>query len=449
MTAAAAQRERVAEKIGNRRLVWFGIRGEDAVPLAAVPQFKACYAMTALAPILSLDENVAIETVRRQRVDLDTHDIDEDGSADVLAMRRSLLGTLARPSVVLPYRPTRFLSSLHFANLDTCLHAGMFYERQRVFDHKPWVETQLASRGIATVPWTYVADENRFSVVRQLESGPVVLRASRSTGGVGIVLLREADHVDIDWPRRTESLVSVAPYLSRATPLNATGCVFDDGTVTVHPVSVQLVGIAAATRRPYFGYCGNDFAAAKRLKPVVLDRIQALMDGIGAWLHHQVYRGVFGVDLLVDENDEVMVTEINPRFQGSSMLSAEIAVQLGEPDLYLDQLSAFLDEKPEVERRGVRDWAEDQPDLAQIVCHNLEGEPVKYEPTDEGIRLGRVDLLPPEGVAVMPSAVIGRLVFRRSVTNSGLDIDGEAIGRVHRLNGEFTRAGREEQGGPL
>lgn len=438
MTAAAAQCERIAEAIGDRRLVWFGIRGEDAVPLAVVPQFRACYAVTARAPVLSLEENVTLEIDRGERVDLDTHDIDEDFSDDVLAMRRSLLAALARPSVVMPYRPTRFLSSLHFANLDTCTHAGMFHESQRVFDHKPWVETELKARGVPTLPWTYVADENRFGVVRQLDLGPLVLRTSRSTGGVGIVLLQQADHVDIDWPRRQESLVSVASYFAKSTPLNVTGCVFADGTITVHPLSIQLVGLGVATRRPYFGYCGNDFGAARRLPPEVLDQVQRVVDEVGAWLHQTVYRGVFGVDLLVDEQGTVMMTEINPRFQGSSMLSAEIAVRLGEPDLYLDHLAAFLDVAAPSQRRSVRDWVDDQPDVAQIVCHNLQGIPVEYEPTEEGIALGRIDLLPPEGVAVLPSAVTGRLVFPRSVTDSGLEIDGEATKRVIRLNGEFT-----------
>lgn len=438
MTSAAVQRERVAAAIGDRTLVWFGIRGEDAIPLAALPQFGACYAVTARAPVLSLHENRTLELDRRERVDLDTYDIDEDDADDVLALRQSLLATLARPCVLLPYRPSRFLSSLHFANLDTCAHAGMFHESQRAFDYKPWVESQLAARGIPTVPWTYVADENRFSVVRQLDTGPVVLRASRSTGGVGIVLAQQAEHVDLDWPWRRESLVSVAPYFAKARPLNATGCVFDDGTVTVHPLSMQLVGVPAATGRPYFGYCGNDFGAARHLAPLVLDRVQAVIEGVGRWLHQKAYRGVFGVDLLVDEDDTVMLTEVNPRFQGSTLLSAEIAARLGEPDIYVDHLAAFLGVSPASGRRTVRDWADDQPTVAQIVCHNLETVPVAYEPTDEGLTLGRVDLLPPEGVAVLPAAVTGRVVLSRTVTDSGLDIDDDARERVERLNGEFT-----------
>ena len=442
MTAAAAQRERVTAAIGDRSLVWFGIRGEDALPLVALPQFRSCYAISARAPVLNLEQNRTLEIDRGERVDLDTYDIDEDDADDVREMRQSLLATLARPCVVLPYRPSRFLSSLHFANLDTCLHAGMFHESQRAFDYKPWVESQLAARGIPTVPWTYVADENRFSVVRQLDTGPVVLRASRSTGGVGIVLAQQAEQVDLDWPRRRESLVSVAPYLSKAIPLNATGCVFGDGTVTVHPLSVQLVGLEVATLRPYFGYCGNDFGAARRLEPRVLGQVQDVIDGTGAWLHSQAYRGVFGVDLLVDEGDTVILTEVNPRFQGSTLLSAEIAAALGEPDVYMDHLAAFLGVPPATGRRGVLDWTEDQPELSQVVCHNLQGIPVEYEPTDEGVALGRIDLLPPEGVSVLPSAVTGRVVFSRSVTDSGLEIDGDATERVVRLNSEFTPRSR-------
>ena len=81
-----------------------------------------------------------LESLTEIRVDLDTYDIDVDPSPELTVLRRDLLATLSEPSIVVAYRPSRFLSSIQFARLATVLPAFLFQEQQAAFEHKPWVE---------------------------------------------------------------------------------------------------------------------------------------------------------------------------------------------------------------------------------------------------------------------------------------------------------------------
>lgn len=67
----------------------------------------------------------------------------------------------------------------------------------------------------------------------------------------------------------------------------------------------------------------------------------------------------------------VYLVEVNPRFQGSSMLAARIDRRMGRPDLFLCHLAAFLGLEPPDMAEGVPELAASQPELAHIICHNI------------------------------------------------------------------------------
>src|SRR4051794_18741101 len=105
---------RITRQLDRRALVWFGIRGADAFPFLPIPQFVASYSVTAPLQSAALRETLALEDLTGQRVDLDRYDIDLDHSEHVASMRRRILATLHRSSAVVSYRPSRFLSDIHF-----------------------------------------------------------------------------------------------------------------------------------------------------------------------------------------------------------------------------------------------------------------------------------------------------------------------------------------------
>ncbi len=449
----------IKDAIGARKLVWFGTRGSDAAPLCAIPQFTECYSITARLQRAKFDDHnvVALDEWTGTRVDLDTYDIDTDTAYrdELRRLRRRLLSSLREPNVLVAYRPSGFLSSLWFANFESVEYAGIFHERQAPFEHKPWVESSLRRAGVSTVPWHYVADEDHLTARSTTPTWPVLLRASHTSGGVGIVRVdeNEADRLQAHWPNQPEAFVGVAPYLRDTVPLNVGACVFPSGRIAKHPPSVQLIGVPELTSRP-FGYCGNDFGAIKAIDEGLVAELDRMVDTTGRWLFEQGYIGAFGLDALVHEG-HVLFTEINPRFQGSSDLAADIARRLEAPDLYLDHLAAYMldaDEEPRVQRTLV-DWVREQPDVSQLVMHNTGDTLLRVGvdqsgdgPTDDlDAEMTLFPALFDDVLEYAPGAMWCRPVVNHSVTGSGFDLRGPVAEAARVLT--RTCFGDQEGGG--
>jgi hypothetical protein len=419
----------VEKALGSKRLIWFGTRGEDAQPLLALTNFAEVFSLVAPMRALSLANEMCLECLRGERLDLDTYSLDEDHSAEAAELRLGLLASLREPAAILPYRPLSFLSSVYYPRKGHVDFLGMFHERQAPFEHKPWVESELQAAGVATVPWKYFADEDRQRVEEELAaSGSLVLRKNRSDGGAGLQLVRDQDELATAWQLHPEGFFAAAPLLQPNVPINVNACVFADGNVTLHGPSLQLIGIQGLTRRT-FGYCGNDFAAPRLLPPAVWDEIEAMVAKAGRWLADKGYLGAFGVDALVS-GERVYLTEINPRFQGSSALSSWLDAEMGRPDVFLCHLAAYLGIEAAA-RPTLRDLIAAQPPVSQILVHNTAGGATcvtrQREPVEGGCRF---QLLPAPGTTIAPEAVVCKAIVSRSVTGDGLTIAGELTREV-------------------
>lgn len=432
MNRAALLRD-VSAKLGHRRLVWAGIRGDDAEPLADLPQFEGAYTIiNAYARRPSVDSK-AYEDLTGVRVDLETWDIDDHLSApQTAAFRRVMLQALATPSALLPYRPSSFLSAIWFARRDRCLNLGLFGGHQSAFEHKPWVETSLTALGVRTIPWTYVADEEQLRTEEMLRRGPLILRRSRTSGGEGIVRVDDARQARQQWPRVAEAFVSVAPFLSGGVPVNVGATAWHDG-VTVHYPSVQLIGIPDCVTRP-FGYCGNDFGRVKDLDRPVLDQIESATVTIGNWLRSYGYRGTFGVDFLVHDGVPLF-TEINPRFQGSTHASCKLAIDAGQSCLMLEHLAAIMG-MPAPRQRPVAELAAEAANLAHFVVHwtgeqaeRLDTSPLVWLAMATGQAI-RAEVRTRPGLLTQQGAAVARIVCRKSVTRTGFELTEPFAGVV-------------------
>lgn len=441
----AALLKNVSAKLGHRRLIWAGIRGDDAEPLADLPQFEGAYTIiNAYSRRVSVDSK-AYEDLTGVRVDLETWDIDDHLSApETAAFRRVMLQALSAPSAMLPYRPSSFLSAIWFARRDRCLNIGLFGGHQAAFEHKPWVETSLAGLGVPTIPWTYVADEEQLRTQDMLRRGPLILRRSRTSGGEGIIRVDDAGQLRAQWPRVAEAFVSVAPFLSGGVPVNVGATVWHDG-VTVHYPSVQLIGIPECVTRP-FGYCGNDFGLVKDLDRGILDRIESATVTIGNWLRSFGYRGTFGVDFLVHDGVPLF-TEINPRFQGSTHASCKLAIDAGESCLMLEHLAAIMG-MPAPPRRPVADLAADAPALAHFVVHwtgekaeRLDASPL-VKMAMETSRVIRAEVQTRPELLTQRGAAVTRIICRESVTRTGFELTQRFAGVVSQWRNGAAAADR-------
>jgi len=370
-------RQRVIEAIerglGRRKLIWFGTRGEDAQPLLEIKQLTEVFSLIAPLNTLSVEREVCLERLTGWRHDLDSYDLDADFSESALSLRASLLQSLRDPSVIAAYRPLAFLSSVYYPRRGHVEYLGLFHERQAPFEHKPWVETELLSLGIPTIPWKYFSDEDRQRVEEELSAyGSIVMRNNRSDGGAGFCLVKNREDLYSNWKVHPEGFFAVAPLMYPHIPLNVNCCVFSDGTVSMHGPSLQLIGIDGLTSRS-FGYCGNDFAAGRLIERRIWDDLDRIVRSVAHWLFSKGYVGAFGIDAMVYDG-ELYLTEVNPRFQGSSAVSALLDAHTGRPDVFLCHTAALLGIKAEFSEK-LYDLAQEQPAMAQILVHNTGKTP--------------------------------------------------------------------------
>ncbi len=431
-----ARQRRITEierALGKRGLIFFGTRGADAEPLLAIPQFEEVFSQIAPLDAISVRET-CLETLTSERVDLDSYDIDGDKCDAVRKIRGELLKAFARPAVVLAYRPCALLASAWFPRSEHVTYLGLFHGAQGAFEHKAWVESELRSRGVSTLPWVYYADNEADLIAEWSRVEPVVVRANRTDGGVGVKLVRSPGELGLQWPDHGDGFVAAAPYIYPSIPLNINACVFANGKVSLHPASVQLIGIPEATNRA-FGYCGNDFARVAELSTPVLTELERITRITGRWLAENGYRGAFGVDVLV-QGSRVFLTEVNPRFQGSSLVSAVLDAELDRPDVFLEHAATFLGLDP-LPGMSLPELASQHPPRSHVVQHNKSA--TVTTPVSQNIHELAVQcrLIPDTNIKVKPEAAEFQAVFAGGVTEDGRSLLPEITEQVRALRGEL------------
>jgi hypothetical protein len=415
----------IERQIGSRKLVWFGILGGNAHPLTPIAQFSEAYSVIAPGEVPGA---VCIERLSGERVDTVGYQLQPDQSEIHGEFYRRLYSSLSEPAVAVTHEASRFFASAYFLRQEYVRHLGLFNEWQVVFDHKPWVESELRKIGVSVVPWRYLSTHDhqvlRSALEEAVREGPIVIRTNRSGGGDGLTLVRQLEDIPPGLPDRSpDGFLAVAPFFESSVPLNVNACVFPDGAISLHSPSLQLIGIPGSALNG-FGYCGNDFARIKDMEDAALRAFEEMTIQAGRWLSSMGYIGAFGVDALVHEG-RVYLTEVNPRYQGSSLLSAHLEAALDRPDVFLAHAGAFLG-VPAPDPWPLATLAREQPRAAQIVTRNNRPEPVVMRGGDRRPPAG-VDcwLLPDPGVAVQPRALLCRAVVWDAVTEDGWRLRGD------------------------
>ncbi len=424
----------ISSILGNRNLFWFGTRGCDALPLIGLPQFKGVFSL--ISPLSGWPniEDQCLENLSGRRVDLDSFNIDDEVHRQKFSdeLRELWLGLSERLNshcVVAPYSANNFITAAIFPRINHVEYAGLFHERQRAFEHKVWVETELrkdfqkAGEHINIINWKclFIDDISRPLLEEAVDSGRTVVRLNRSNGGNGVFLLNDVADIEQLWPQLCsyhDGYFSMAPFLAGSVPLNLNGVVFPDGAVRLHAPSIQILGDPDLSLKR-FSYNGNDFGRVKDLAPKEIDSLEHLGILVGKWLAKERYVGAFGIDALVQDG-RLYLAEVNPRFQGSSAVGAQLDQQQDQVDMYLNHMAAFFDLEPPPER-PLRTIIDEQPAVTQVLLKNLTGRYVasSIDPNVGDDMDGVLSLVPEPGTLVEPNAVFLRLKTNRSLC--GLD----------------------------
>ena len=239
-------------------------------------------------------------------------------------------------------------------------------------DDKIAFRRALRQLGIEPVP-QLICDLDTLDLgqVRRSFGLPCVVQLAISAGGSGTFFISAQEDLCSLQDQHGGKEVIVSKYVSPISPnINAVVC--DDLVLVSHP-SLQLVGVPECTDKPS-AYCGNDFVAAQRLPQAAIQRIYDQTRRIAAWIAGKGFRGLWGIDFVVD-GSKVYPLEINPRLQGSTSLLSDLQQMSHQVPLMLAHLAAFMDGGADCLRRSARQWAHPQPQHgAQMVLCSRESD---------------------------------------------------------------------------
>lgn len=431
-TERTTYRKRISGKIKDRKIVWVGSRGCDAIPLTDFknPIVSICYGSPAQHEAIT---EYTYESMMHHRVNPYTYDASADTSEGIKELRRILIKELEEPSCLIPYKPMAFIDTAYFLHHRHTMLLGLFSEFQHPFNHKTWIETALHDKGIRIIPWKYleITEAAKQEIYRAAMEKPVMLRIHAASARSGLVRVdsKESFETAWEWLQKHETqLVAYSPYFSGASSLSASATVFSDGRVSLHPLSLQCIGVPELTPLNA-GYSGNDFGMIHDLPEHIINQLEAMIRDVGQWLASKGFMGAFGIDALLHD-EQLYFIEANPRFLGSSKMCASVDKILDRPDVYMTHMAAFLG-LPPPPQIPLRELTTKQPQLGQMIFHNTQPHLVTVQKNlteYEKLPFG-VTQTPESSVSVAPGGPISTLDWTEPLlqTNGSLNETGKFI----------------------
>lgn len=249
-----------------------------------------------------------------------------------------------------------------------------------LFDDKLRQLELFSMLGVKT-PTTFVCplNETTFAKAIDIFNGPFVVQPPVGSSGENTYFVNH----EIDFDRVKDVLdpeqrVKLSKYLP-VPSLNGHCVVLKTNgglrSIAACP-SVQIVGAHGCTSRAAV-YCGNDFSAAGRVPKSIREEICTIMEKVGPFMGTEGFLGLFGMDFLLNGN-EVLALEINPRFQGSTMLLSLLQVDRGEVPmaaLHVMQFMGLIEEfTPDFLEQSKRMYRKPYKG-AHLIVHSLKDKP--------------------------------------------------------------------------
>lgn len=158
-----------------------------------------------------------------------------------------------------------------------------------------------------------------------------VVQNNYSSGGIGSFIIEEKNIYKLN----PCEIYLASPLLENCYSVNV-NMIIGQKEQLVFPVSIQII---EPNKSPFI-FRGSDFIAAQKMPKYIIDKINNCAYKIGEKLAVIGYRGICGIDFIVQDKD-VYFIEINPRFQGSSFLINRALMERDLPSLYELNDAAF------------------------------------------------------------------------------------------------------------
>lgn len=215
---------------------------------------------------------------------------------------------------------------------------------------REWLKSLIPITSFELHTW---ADCCSFSrTLSELTDDGIVLQYANSCGGEGSFIYPNSSLISLcNETFSNDDLFIISPYLEKSI----TACchiIIYENDILVFPPNIcnSYKSTETCMYRPI--YCGSDYISAMNLPNLIKSRIIELSNTIGSKLSNIGYRGVCGIDFLVDDKN-VFMLEINPRYQGSSFLVDAALIDNQLPPLAFFQEQAFTCKTPLREHKNI------------------------------------------------------------------------------------------------
>ena len=186
--------------------------------------------------------------------------------------------------------------------------------------------------------------------------------------------------------------VKLSKYLEWETyTINA--CVAE-GKILISKPIFQITGLLSYNKNS-FGTCGNDYVYPKKfqtegeqtlvcLRSKQEKKIFDYTKKVGDYLKKSGYKGIFGLDFVVN-NSDVNLVEINPRFVASIPFFTKLQIQnKQELFLFLHILEFLTPLNPPLIRRekkiNFKEWdSKNNFNASQLILRNIKNKPIKIK----------------------------------------------------------------------
>ena len=211
-----------------------------------------------------------------------------------------------------------------------------------ILNDKQQMRTFLASKKINIVPFIVKNGANiDYDTLKQLLNGnKFIIQSTFGGGGIGTFLADENNFAEIKEKIINSSQYLISNYLENSISVNTHVFISSKSTI-VTPASVQLI----ENINNQLVYRGADFIAFRDLEKAVQEKIRETSIVISNLLRDMGYRGVAGIDFIIDQTNRIYCCEINPRFQSSSVLLNKFIVDReknrGKSSDYIEETSIY------------------------------------------------------------------------------------------------------------
>lgn len=177
---------------------------------------------------------------------------------------------------------------------------------------------KIFSQIVKTVPSIEI-NFNNSNLIKSSENfkdfKKLILQRPISGGGNGTFLFDPTNKNPIVCDIKENERILISPYIENSYSVNTTLLIGSKNYI-VFPSSIQIIEQIDNK----FLYRGADYIAFNNLNKILQGKVNQNAEKIAKYLKSLGYRGIIGIDSLVDNEDEVYFVELNNRFQASTDL---------------------------------------------------------------------------------------------------------------------------------